>query len=84
MRKIVMILLLGSALFCTGCFHDDDDNPIVMNNPQPVNDGDMDSTDFTAFTKNLLLMTADNTAPVEIDSLAFSFDEDEQAFDDIL
>ncbi len=48
--------------------------------------GDTDAapTNFTAFVKDLLSATAEDTEPVEINDLEFSFDEDPGAFDGVL
>lgn len=89
MRKTYLIFLVVLTVSATGCFHNDDDAPAVINDPiapAPGNmdPGNMNMTDFTAFTKNLLSTTADNTDPIDIASITFEFNENEQAFDDVL
>jgi len=89
MRKIYLTFLLVLAVSTTGCNHDDNDSPAVNNGPMtgnmdPDNDANNATTDFTEFTKNLLSMAADNTNPVNIDSITFEFNENERAFDDFL
>ena len=47
------------------------------------NNGD-GNVDFTAFVKQLLANTSDHTDPEEINEIQFQFNEDENAFDDVL
>lgn len=63
--------LLSLALFLAGCSDDDD--------------GGAAATDFDAFVTDVVVNGTSETAePVEIDGVAFAFDEDPAAFDDVL
>ncbi len=46
--------------------------------------GDETAVDFHAFVESLLEETADDTEPVEINGVPFSFSEDETVFSDVV
>lgn len=88
-HTFIFIIIVISLL--TAC-HDDNDSPAVetppTNNPgntgpNPMTPPDDGTVNFNAFMRGLLNSATDTAEPVDIDSITFSPDANEQSFNDL-